>query len=231
MLSDKGIKKELGKGIIIKPRDELDNCLTPVGYDLRVGKYGFSWKGQRKVDIHKEGHIRVEPNDTVVIQTYEYVKLSKGFSATLHSRATLVLRRGLSHISTTIDPGWEGTLLISIHNHLNSVVCLDFKQTFCTACFYRVEPEAEQSPRISPNRDDVWRELLDKAREEQERIDVRKSKERITRISLGIAYTVLAVFISIGIYFFINPNLSTIVGTILVSPLIYDILKDILKLK
>jgi dCTP deaminase len=56
VFSDEDIKKALEdyqnnpeEGILIEPFDK--KYLTPVGYDLRVGRQGFSWKKKCVVDI------------------------------------------------------------------------------------------------------------------------------------------------------------------------------------
>ena len=153
MLSDVDIKTELGKGIVLEPFEE--NCLTPVGYDLRVGAYGFSWKSRREVAIDKKGQIRIEPNDTVLIETYESVGLSKQFGATIHSIVSIASAHGLAHISTTIDPGWAGKLLIQVHNRSSSVISLRFKEPLCTACFFRMQSEAKKDHGKPTDRVDI----------------------------------------------------------------------------
>lgn len=153
MLSDVDIKTELGKGIILEPFEE--NCLTPVGYDMRVGAYGFSWKSRREIAIDKDGQIVIEPNDTVLIETYESVALSKQFGATIHSIVTIASAHGLAHVSTTIDPGWAGKLLVQVHNYRDSAVPIRFKQPFCTVCFYRMQSEARKDHGRPPDRGDI----------------------------------------------------------------------------
>lgn len=177
LLSDVDIKHELqnSKEIIIEPLDE--SSLTPVGYDLRVGEKGFSWKSKCILEIKNNNCIKIEPNDTVVIETYENIQLSKQFGATIHSMVTQVVRRGLSHISTTIDPGWAGKLLVSVHNYRASAIELEFKEPLCTVCFYKMRSAAKQDPRIPPNRNDIWRELVELARTEKEKLQAEKRKE------------------------------------------------------
>jgi hypothetical protein len=57
----------------------------------------------------------VEPNDTVLILTQEEVWVSEQIAGTFHSKVGIV-SSGFGHISTTLDPNWEGPLLISLNN-------------------------------------------------------------------------------------------------------------------
>ncbi|MES1022014.1 deoxycytidine deaminase [Gloeocapsa sp. BRSZ] len=230
MFSDEDIKEELDKGITINPFKP--EYLTPIGYDLRVGEFGFSWKTHKKIEIQKE-KLLIEPDDTVVIQTYESVKLSKQFGATIHSMVTQVVRRGLSHISTTIDPGWSGTLLVSVHNYRASAIELEFGEPFCTVCFYKMQSATKQDIRISPNRDDIWRELLELARREKEKIQLekrkeeeKKEKEYRDRQTCLVALVVLVLIFG-GFMSFKNPNVGASLGAFLgvVGFLIVEILK------
>ena len=150
MLTDTDIREQIEirtndstKGISIEPFG--DKYLTPVGYDLRIGIKGFSWNNKRVIDIEQEKRIEIEPKDTVVIETLESVSLSKEIAGTIHSMVSQTVSQGLSHISTTIDPGWTGKLLISIHNYRDCSIELEFRDSFCTVCFHKVESESKVS--------------------------------------------------------------------------------------
>ncbi len=156
MLSDVDIRNELGKGIVIDPFHE--HSLTPIGYDLRVGEYGFSWKTRRQIKITEEKPLLVQPYDTVLISTYERVELSRDFGAVIHARVTL-MSEGLSHISTTIDPGWKGRLLIQLHNQRPVAIPLRSQERFCTACFYKMQSTAEKEQGHPADREDIQRHL------------------------------------------------------------------------
>lgn len=238
MLSDTDIRNQIeerknnpDQGIDIIPFEK--NCLTPVGYDLRVGIKGFSWKNKCEIDIQKQGKIEIEAKDTVVIETLESVEISKEVSATIHAMVSKVIKYGLSHISTTIDPGWEGKLLISISNYRDSSVELYFEQPFCTVCFYKLESAAKKTGFNPPGRSDLWGELRDKAKEEQERQQrelqlniARKKQENRLRISLLIAFIFLASFMGLLVSFR-DPALGASLAAFLavVSPSIVELLK------
>ncbi|AFY46386.1 deoxycytidine deaminase [Nostoc sp. PCC 7524] len=238
MLSDTDIKQQIeerknnsAKGILIDPFEE--KYLTPVGYDLRVGTKGFSWKKKCEIDIEKERGIEIEPNDTVIIETLESVSLSKEVGATIHAMVSKAVLYGLSHISTTIDPGWTGKLLISVSNYRDSSVMLRFRDSFCTVCFYQMESESIATLGRPVDRDDIWERLLEIAKEERDRqikeIQIKKGKEKAEdriRIGLMVAFILLASFIGLQISFkdaALGASLAAFLAV--VSPSIIELLK------
>ena len=204
MLSDTNIKHELNRrqtapddGISIEPFEE--KCLTPIGYDLRVGKKGFSWKSKREINIEREGAVQIEPYDTLIVETLESISLSKGFSGTIHSSVSKVIPKGLSQISTTIDPGWTGKLLISVHNFYDVPTELRFGERLCTVCFYKVDEEATKGVGNPPDREDIWDQLLDKSsekRREEQRKQQENNRRLIVLIIIGILILILGAYIS-----------------------------------
>lgn len=200
MLIDTDIKKAIQErkvnpkeGIGIEPFDET-TCLTPVGYDLRVGTEAFSWKKKSVIDIlQNKGRLCIEPHDTVVIKTLESIELSKSIGATIHSMVSRVVPEGLSHISTTIDPGWTGQLLVSVHNYGESSINLKFQQPFCTVCFYEVKSPAEKDVRIPVNRDELWERLLETADREKQRQGEAQRNRIVWRGVVVLCLLVLAV--------------------------------------
>lgn len=133
------------KEIIIDPFDE--KCLTPVGYDLRVGDCAISWKKKGDyVPVEEEQQITIDPGDTVLLSVRERIQISKNIAGTIHSKVSLV-SRGFSHVSTTVDPGWKGELTVLISNVRNIPLTLKFEQPFCTLVFHKTEsPATKEAP-------------------------------------------------------------------------------------
>jgi deoxycytidine triphosphate deaminase len=228
MLSDTDIKQQIEdrknnptQGIYIDPFEE--KYLTPVGYDFRVGLKGFSWKNKREIDIQKEKEIEIEPNDTVVIETLESVSLSKEVGATIHAMVSKAVLYGLSHISTTIDPGWTGKLLISVSNYRDSSVVLRFRDSFCTVCFHKMESESKVPLGRPADRDDIWESLLDISRQEKKKKEKENVRRNILIISFITIVLVFGVFVSLK-----NPDLGSALAAFiaLISPFVYDRLKS-----
>jgi deoxycytidine triphosphate deaminase len=94
--SDKDIKKALNKDIVIEPFDPA--CLTPIGYDFRIGDYVFSLE-HGLLEI-ANGCYELPPKSTIQVLTKEALWVSSRVAGTFHSKVSLV-SRGLSHISTT----------------------------------------------------------------------------------------------------------------------------------
>jgi dCTP deaminase len=242
LFSDEDIKKALEEynnnpedGLLIEPFDR--KYLSPVGYDLRVGKQGFSWNKKRIINIESEGRIQIDANDTVVIQTLESLTLSKKVAATVHSVVSKIITKGLSDISTTIDPGYTGKLLISVHNYRDSSTELRFQEYFCTVCFYKVDLESKINLNRSIDRDELWEQLLEKAEDERKRIEQAKSQQesqiknanRSRKIQL-IFFIFIALTGGIATSV-INPTLgSSLAGFLaVIAPIVYDMLKPISK--
>ncbi|MEO1560372.1 MAG: deoxycytidine deaminase, partial [Cyanobacteria bacterium J06632_19] len=103
------------------------------------------------------------------METLESISLSKEIGGTIHSMVSKAVLQGLSHISTTVDPGWSGKLLISIHNYRDCSLILRFQDSFCTLCFYKVESESKVSLGRPSDRDDICQAFLDNEKEEEDK--------------------------------------------------------------
>ncbi|MFB2768796.1 deoxycytidine deaminase [Pelatocladus sp. BLCC-F211] len=236
MFSDEDIKTAMEKwssnpleeGLFIEPFDK--KYLTPVGYDLRVGKEVFSWNKKRVIEIEKDGSIQIEPNDTIVIKTLEDISLSKKVSATIHAMVSKIITKGFSDISTTVDPGWSGKLLISIHNHRDSYTELRFAEPFCTICFYSVGIAAKTNLGRPIDRDDLWDQLLEKAQIEKTRIEAEEKRKKQAIEKSNSDRNILLIFLvlatlSIGITSsVINATVGSSVAAFLavIAPIVYD---------
>lgn len=160
------------------------------------------------------------------------MSLSKEIAGTIHSMVSKAVL-GLSHISTTIDPGWTGKLLISIHNYRDCSVELRFRDSFCTVCFHKVESESKALLGRPVDRDDIWQVLLDKAKEEKDRqareLDRKKENSRKeVRIRLGLLVIFILLVLSVGFLIsFKSPNLGAAFATFIAafSPIINERLK------
>lgn len=95
-----------------------DKKLTPVGYNLSFSRFIISLGKKAFVKIkHKndEWFFYLKPHETVLIWTRETIWVSRFIGGTFHSKVSLVTN-GLGHVSTTLDPGWHGQLLVPLNN-------------------------------------------------------------------------------------------------------------------
>jgi len=137
MLSEIDIEKRLSNNSLkITPFER--GCLTGVGYDLRLGDYGYSLQSKRKYSIKSESGLWIEPHETVVVTTVEQLKIPSDLAGTVHSQVKK-MQLGLQAISTTADPDWEGLPLIHITNNLNQRVYISHGDTICTICFHELQ--------------------------------------------------------------------------------------------
>ncbi|NJL84107.1 MAG: deoxycytidine deaminase [Chloroflexaceae bacterium] len=209
----------------IYPYDQNDSSpyVTPVGYDLRIGEKGFSWKQKKEFNIEQDKKIEIRPGDTVVIQTFEKISLSKNVAGTIHSMVSRVVPNALSHISTTVDPGWSGKMLVSFHNFRDTSVVLEYKSPFCTICFYQVKQGAKGDVRSSVDQSDNWDRLQELARNEKTGLE-QEVKER--RIWLGSFFIIS--FFAATILALCKPNFGASIAAVIggFSPIVTELIKS-----
>lgn len=157
MLSDVDIRQCRGKDIFVEPYDKDD--LTPLGYNLNPSDFVYSTTRESLVP-EENGYYQIRPNETVLILTKEYVWVSKKIAGTFHSKVGVV-SLGFGHISTTLDPGWKGNLLISLNNPTTETLRLPANKSFVTLIFYKVRTPARMEHDNVPSRSDVIKNLID----------------------------------------------------------------------
>ena len=120
VLSDKNILEAIHNGeIYIAPFDKAQ--LQPAGYNLTPTRFFYSTKKKRFLSIIEnsdEVYVMIDRNDTVLVRTRESVAVSSALSGAFYSKVKVV-SEGFGHVSTTLDPNWEGQLLISLNNPTN----------------------------------------------------------------------------------------------------------------
>ncbi|RJO61024.1 hypothetical protein C4544_03925 [candidate division WS5 bacterium] len=148
--SDVDIRKALNKDIVIEPF--LPDCLTPIGYDFRVGDFVFSLE-KGLLDL-VDKYYELPPKSTIQILTMELLWVSPRVGGTFHSKVSLV-SKGLSHISTTLDPQWYGRLLITLRNNTDTPIRIKIGETFVTLIFARVRTPTRSPHNKPPLREDI----------------------------------------------------------------------------
>lgn len=133
IFSDVDIRKALGNDIVIEPFTE--SSLTPIGYDFTVGEYIYSL--EHGLIEPQNGSFEIPPHSTVQILTRESLWVSGRIGGTFHSKVSLV-SRGMSHISTTLDPGWYGPLLITLRNNMSTSQRIKTTDAFVTLIFFKL---------------------------------------------------------------------------------------------
>lgn len=120
VLSDADIQREMKNGnIFIAPFVQAQ--LQPSGYNLTPTKFFYSTKKKQFLPIVKneeETYVMIDRNDTVLVRTRESIAISRTLTGAFYSKVKVV-SEGFGHVSTTLDPNWEGQLLISLNNPTN----------------------------------------------------------------------------------------------------------------
>jgi len=134
-------------------------CLTPVGYDLRVGERYLKMstkltRPQAKINrLKTNGRITIKHNEIVAIETEEFTGMpqNRKYSGILVSKVSIA-EKGLSHISTSLDPDYKGKMVVTLTNHSKRSVTLKREQPFCTVVFFKNEKPATQICEKDPNK-------------------------------------------------------------------------------
>lgn len=131
ILSDLDIRHFIDTGDIVIW--DFSNELEPASYDLRIGKEGMIEQGT--VNIEEKKYIKIPRGAIIVIYPLEKIKLSTRVAARYGLRSHFA-RKGLVLLSgPQIDPGFNGTLAVTLFNAGTSEVVLSYMEKFATIEF------------------------------------------------------------------------------------------------
>ncbi|RLA48077.1 MAG: hypothetical protein DRR06_00580 [Gammaproteobacteria bacterium] len=143
-LSDKDLKKQREKRFVIEPWKK-SQC-SPLGYDLRMGfiidpetadeLYPKEYKKNEIVDITIKAH------KTVVVVTQERIYLTGSVIGTVHARSG-ISAKGILVNSVTVDPHWNGRLLLTFCNSSNEDITIQSDKGMATLILHSVETETD----------------------------------------------------------------------------------------
>jgi len=163
ILSDKDIKKELKKGvIIITPPPDLSVQLSSCSLDLRLSnqftvfqhgmvpfidvKKELPKEFTRTITLHKDSqHFIVQPGEFVLASTYEWIEIAtNAIAARLEGRSSIG-RLGITIHATAslIPPGWRGNIVLELSNIGRIPVALYPKMRICALTFERITTPVE----------------------------------------------------------------------------------------
>ena len=144
LMSDKDIQEARSSGEL-RIRNFSQKSLQPASYDMRVGGEAFSSHEKTPIDIKSTGSLAIKPGDFILVRTYESVKLSPKIAGRIGLRS-FHARKGLALLAgPQIDPGFEGVLVVGLHNLDANELKLSYREPFCTIEFYRL-PEPVKRP-------------------------------------------------------------------------------------
>ncbi len=172
VLSDRGIVEAMHKGdLYIAPFSEEQ--LQPSGYNLTPTRFFYSNK--RKcflpvIENSDEVYVMIDANDTVLVRTRESIAVSSSLTGAFFSKVKVV-SEGFGHISTTLDPSWEGQLLISLNNPTKKKKKFSIEKrvygktiynSFVTVEFMGLDCRTDRKADNPPGRIDILRSTLEK---------------------------------------------------------------------
>jgi len=160
LASDQGARRT--QDLLILPFDE--ESLTPIGYDLRVGEWYATSDNPLRRQLKRGETLTIRPHSTALIESLESVDMpqDRSLMGLIESKVSRV-SRGLSHISTTVDPDWEGHLLIAVHNHSERRQVFKSGDQFCTLVFIRTESPSTKRCGKGPGRKDLLYKMLEES--------------------------------------------------------------------
>jgi deoxycytidine triphosphate deaminase len=129
-------EEEIPKKILIKPF--LVEGLQPASYDIHLGDEYISHLTGKIGKLDSTKKLVIKPGETVTITSLEFIGLPQDITALITSRTDLVLK-GLSQMSTHIDPGFYGKIFQTFTNLSNRNVELEYKAPIAHLTFFKVE--------------------------------------------------------------------------------------------
>jgi len=134
----------LTKTDIEKLRDELLDpfggkaCLTPIGYDIRIGKKMWLLNSGEEINLKRGDSIDIPPRERFAIESLEKVKMKENMAALIATRISL-LWKGLTSLGTKIDPKFQDNLTLIFSNDSDIPLTLEYGQKICNVIFFEFE--------------------------------------------------------------------------------------------
>lgn len=189
-----------------------NSLLDAHGCKLRIGRI-FSYRtGKWTREDETDGHeITLRPGEAIVVESRERIQMPPDLMAFVTSLARVSLR-GLSHVATTIHPGWgsekredkseSGVLRVALHNVISSRVTVKIGEPICRLVFVRcAKPEYHGAPPSS----EVFNDLLERF------IPERKRERRRRRVGLSFGWaSVVGAVVFTGLLAWQSPEFAGI---------------------
>ncbi|MHA1287193.1 MAG: dCTP deaminase domain-containing protein [Candidatus Thorarchaeota archaeon] len=134
---------------LISPFEE--SCLTPVGYDLRVGEKVILLTESKEERINESRSISIPPGERFALESLEKVFLPEDMFALICTRISLAWR-GLTNLGTKVDPKFNDKLVLIFSNDSSQPIELRHKERICNIMFFRYrKPPPGIDPRGRPS--------------------------------------------------------------------------------
>ena len=132
----------------------------------------------------------IDKNDTVLVRTRETIVVSPRLSGAFYSKVKVV-SQGFGHVSTTLDPEWEGQLLISLNNPTNKKIKFSIEKnvygnnvynSFVTVEFSFLRTPATMQADNMAGRLDILDETIEKNVSIFKRKEIEKFRELVEKL-------------------------------------------------
>lgn len=133
-------------------------------YNFRIGSEYRDYLDEGSTSIDIDSEIVIGPGKTVVIKTLEDVSFPSSRYGLILPKVSL-LQRGLSTVASKIDPGYHGTLAITLFNHSRSTEKLKYGDKFCSLTVFDVQNTSRPYDKPSKTLQGGKKNILKKARD------------------------------------------------------------------
>lgn len=152
LVNQEGLKALLAEGLIVKNGDA--NSVEGVKYDFRIGPSFLKSKFRRpmefdRLSIDAISSAEIEPGEVVFVRTEEEISLPTNMMIVLTHKRTIAYDGILILGGLTVDPGFDGPLLIGLYNFSSRPYPLTRHRKIIAGVFYSLnEEEAKDIKRI-----------------------------------------------------------------------------------
>lgn len=115
-----------------------DICLTPVGYDIRVGEKIYFLSSGKEIKLKKGKSVEIPPRERFALESLEKIKMKENMFALIATRIRL-LWEGLTSLGTKIDPMFQDKLTLIFSNDSDTPLTLEYGQRICNVIFFEYE--------------------------------------------------------------------------------------------
>lgn len=130
-----------GNAILILNRDEnqlREPNETNISYDLRIGGRYRDYRDREPTTLRDGGEIILSPQSAVIIETEEDIQLPRTLFGYVQPKVS-ILQNGMSNISSKVDPGYRGHLLVPLFNLGSQTQKLKKGAKFCSLHLAKID--------------------------------------------------------------------------------------------
>lgn len=122
---------------------DLENCVSPASYEMRVRGY-YDWTSSQRVEIGDGRTVAVAPRGFAIFSTMEQVALPNDIIGMMYLRSTYARRGFTPWFQGIVDPGYQGGLSVILHNLTPSPILITGGERICHLVFERLPEPADE---------------------------------------------------------------------------------------